>query len=58
MPTYNTAAIKASIDTVKNDHPDLYGLLVELGDELESCYIDSDSTIAPCATALVEALKG
>lgn len=58
MPTYNITAIKASIDAVKNDHPDLYGLLVELGEELESCYIDPSTNIASCATALVEAIKG
>lgn len=57
MPTYNLQAIKASIATMKDEHPDLYGLLVELAEELESCYLDPDSTIAPSALALIEAVK-
>ena len=57
MPTYNLTAIKASIATVKGEHPDLYGLLVELAVELESCYLDPDSPIAPSALALIEVVK-
>lgn len=57
MPNYDIPAIKASIATVKGEHPDLYGLLAELAEELESCYLDPDSTLAPSATALIEALK-
>lgn len=43
--------------TVKCGLPVLYGVLVELAEELESSYIDPDSTIAGSANALIEAVR-
>ena len=51
------AQVADDLLTVKCGLPVLYGVLVELAEELESSYIDPDSTIARSANSLVEAVK-
>ena len=51
------AQVADDLLTVKCGLPVLYGVLVELAEELEASYIDPDSTIAGPANALVEAVK-
>lgn len=58
MKKYNTAAIKASLTAVKADYPDLHGLLVDIADELEDSFIDTESTFAAPASVLINALNG
>ena len=57
MNNYDIAAIQASVTAVKAEHPELHGLLVELAEELESAYIDPESTLAAPAAALIACLK-
>ena len=57
MNNYDIAAIQASVAAIKAEHPELHGLLVDLADELDAAEIDTDSTLAAPAAALVAGMK-
>ena len=57
MNDYDIAAIKASVASIKDDHPGLHRLLTELAGELDAAEIDTDSTLSAPAAALVAGMK-